>query len=174
LILFLIVLAAQPLTSALRLPRPHQSTCAAPFFVEVAGDDIRFPGVYVVCGRSDLQGLPATAGARGGVTGFPAVLVNRLDLAKGPKLTVRKTSGGHSFNLSEIQAHRRVTLGIPLSLNDASEEELTAIPGVGPGLARAIALERVLRGRFQRLDELLHVRGIGAKLYARMKRYLTP
>jgi competence protein ComEA len=67
-----------------------------------------------------------------------------------------------------------VTLGIPLSLNDTSEEELTAIPGVGPGIAGAIARERVLRGRFQHLDELLRVRGIGPKLYARMKRYVIP
>jgi competence ComEA-like helix-hairpin-helix protein len=174
LILFLILLGAQPLISALRLPRIHQSTCAEPFFVEVAGGDIRFPGVYVVCGRSDLQRLPATAGARGGFTGFPAVLVNRLDLAKGPKLTVWKTLDGHRFSLSEIRAHQRVTLGIPLSLNDSSEEELTAIPGVGPGIARAIAQERALRGRFRNLDELLRVRGIGPKLYARMKRYLIP
>ena len=76
--------------------------------------------------------------------------------------------------MSEIQAHRRVTLGIPLALNDTSEEELTAIPGVGPGIARAIAQERALRGRFHRLDELHQVRGIGPRLYDRLKRYLIP
>ena len=172
LILFLIMVAAQPLRSALRLPQPHRSTCQEPFFVEMAGDDLRSPGVYAVCDRSDFQSLPTFAGGREAPFGFPAGLLRRLDLAKGPKITVRRGPGQYSFILSEIQAHRRITLGIPLSLNDASEVELTAIPGVGPGIAKAIARERTIRGRFDRLDELRRVRGIGPKLYERMKRYL--
>jgi competence protein ComEA len=98
--------------------------------------------------------------------------LNRLDLAKGPKVTVERETR-YSFVLGEIHAHRRITLGIPLALNRASEVELTAIPGVGPGIARAIARERAIRGRFERLDELRRVRGIGPKLYEKMRRYLV-
>jgi competence ComEA-like helix-hairpin-helix protein len=172
LILFLILLVVQPLRSALRLPRPHKSPCAEPFFVEIRGDDIRYPGIYPVCDRSGLQSLPAIAGGQGTPFEFRAELLNRLDLAKGPKVTVRRETGRYSFVLGEIQAHRRITLGIPLALNEASEVELTAIPGVGPGIAGAIARERTIRGRFERLDELRRVRGIGPRLYERMKRYL--
>ena len=171
-LLFLALLGAQPLMSVLHLPQPNQSTCAEPFFVAIAGDDIRSPGIYVVCDRSDLQGLLANAQARGGPFGFPADLVSHLDLAKGPRITVQGEAGGYRFIVSKIQAHRRVTLGIQISLNQASEEELTAIPGVGLGIARAIARERVRRGRFERMDELLRVRGIGPKVYDRMKPYL--
>ena len=80
--LFLILLAVQPLGSILRLPRPHKSPCAEPFFVEIAGDDIRYPGIYPVCHRSGLQGLLAVAGGRGAPFGLSAELSDRLDLAK--------------------------------------------------------------------------------------------
>jgi len=172
LILFLILLTVQPLGSVLRPSRPRNSPCARPFFVEIAGEEIRYPGIYAVCHRSALQGLPAIAGGRGTPFGFPAELLDRLDLAKGPKVTVRREAGRNSFVLGEIQAHRRITLDIPLALNEASEAELTAIPGVGPGIAEAIIRERTIRGRFKRLDELRRVRGIGPKLYESIKQYL--
>jgi competence ComEA-like helix-hairpin-helix protein len=166
------LVVVQPLRSFLGLPQPPQSLREGPFFVEIVGDDIRSPGIYAVCDRSGLQDLSDIAGGRGNLFGFPAELVNRLDLARGPKVTVRRKSGRYAFVLGKIEAHRRITLGIPLSLNEASEVELTAIPGVGPGIAGAIARERTIRGRFERLEELSRVRGIGAKLYERIKRYL--
>ncbi len=172
LVLFLMFLVVQPLRSVLRPPQPRSVPCAQTFFIEIAGETVRYPGVYPVCDRSDLQGLPAVAAGREAPFEFPAELLNRLDLAKGPKVTVRRGTDRYSFHLGEIHAHHKVTLGIPLSLNKAPEAELTAIPGVGPGIARAIAQERTIRGRFERLDELRQVRGIGPRLYERMKRYL--
>jgi len=166
------MLVGQPLRSCLRLPQPSSSACAEPFFVEIAGD-VPSPGIYAVCERSAILDLPAVSGGRGARFGFPAVLLSRLDLARGPKIIVRRGPRRYSFVLGQIQAHRRITLGIPLSLNEASEVELTAIPGVGPTLAGAIARERRSRGRFKRLDELHRVSGIGPKLYDMMKRYLV-
>ena len=173
LILFLMLLVMQPLGSVLRPPQPRTSLCAEPYFVEIAGEAIRYPGIYPIGDHSDCQGLPARAVGRGAPFEFPAELLNRLDLAKGPKVSVRRETDRYSFVLSEIHPHRRITLGVPISINQASEAELTAIPGVGPGIARAIVRERTIRRRFERPDELRRVRGIGAKLYEKMKRYLV-
>jgi competence protein ComEA len=58
-------------------------------------------------------------------------------------------------------------------LNSESKIGLTAIPGIGLGLAKAIVEERTKRGGFKSLDELLSVHGIGEKLYRKMTPYLT-
>lgn len=55
----------------------------------------------------------------------------------------------------------------PLDLNAASEEELTALPGIGPELARRIAAYREDNGPFPTVEALTEVSGIGpAKLEA--------
>lgn len=55
----------------------------------------------------------------------------------------------------------------PLDLNAASEEELTALPGIGPELARRIVAYREDNGPFPTVEALMEVSGIGpAKLEA--------
>lgn len=49
----------------------------------------------------------------------------------------------------------------PLDLNTASAEELTALPGIGPELARRIVEYRETAGAFTTVEELLEVPGIG-------------
>ena len=59
-----------------------------------------------------------------------------------------------------------------VNLNDAGEETLTLLPGIGPGKARAIVEHR--RGHpFRRVDELTKVKGIGRKTFGRLRPYLT-
>jgi len=50
---------------------------------------------------------------------------------------------------------------------------LTAIRGIGPGIASAIVCERARRGGFKSLDELMSVPGIGRKLYIKVSPYLV-
>jgi len=50
----------------------------------------------------------------------------------------------------------------PLDLNQATELELEALPGVGPATATAIVAYRTEHGPFAAVDDLLDVRGIGA------------
>jgi competence protein ComEA len=54
-----------------------------------------------------------------------------------------------------------VLLGRPLDLNQATAEDLAAVPGIGPGLAADVVREREERGPFQSADALRRVRGIG-------------
>jgi competence protein ComEA len=69
-------------------------------------------------------------------------------------------------------ASRGVTGNAPpgdqrININTAGEEELSRLPGVGPATAAAIVADRIERGPFATVDELIRVRGIGpAKLNA--------
>ena len=59
-----------------------------------------------------------------------------------------------------------------ISLNYASESELCDLPGIGPVLARRIIEYRETNGLFQNIEEVTKVKGIKAKLFAKMQAYL--
>jgi competence ComEA-like helix-hairpin-helix protein len=54
-------------------------------------------------------------------------------------------------------------------LNTVNHEELVSIRGIGPALAGRILEERARRGFFTGIEDLLEIRGIGEKSYARLK-----
>ena len=58
-------------------------------------------------------------------------------------------------------------------INVASSEELERIPGVGPSRAEAIIAYRNEHGRFQNVEEIMQVSGIGVTLFDRMRDYIT-
>ncbi|GAA4456495.1 helix-hairpin-helix domain-containing protein [Novipirellula rosea] len=58
-----------------------------------------------------------------------------------------------------------------LDLNAAAEHELSLLPTVGPVLANRIVQDRQQRGRFQSLDDLRRVPGIGPKTIAEIADY---
>jgi competence protein ComEA len=59
-----------------------------------------------------------------------------------------------------------------VNLNDATEEQLTLLPGVGPAKARGIVAYRHSRP-FRRTEELIKVKGIGRKTFGRLRPYVT-
>jgi competence ComEA-like helix-hairpin-helix protein len=56
-----------------------------------------------------------------------------------------------------------------LNLNRATAEDLDGLPGVGPVLAQRILDFRRRHGRFQRVEDLRAVRGIGPRLLERLR-----
>ncbi|WP_336250709.1 ComEA family DNA-binding protein [Stomatohabitans albus] len=61
-----------------------------------------------------------------------------------------------------------------ISINTASQEELEALPGVGPKTAEAIVGYRQEHGPFTAVDHLEAVPGIGRKTVDRLRDYLRP
>ena len=74
---------------------------------------------------------------------------------------------------SPTEAPRPAGAGGAIDLNRAGAEELDALPGIGPVLARRILEHRARQGPFRRVEELLAVRGIGPKLFARLESRVT-
>jgi competence ComEA-like helix-hairpin-helix protein len=60
----------------------------------------------------------------------------------------------------------------PVSLNDASREELERLPGIGPALAARIVEHRERFGRFRRAEHLLLVRGISERRFRQLRPYV--
>lgn len=61
----------------------------------------------------------------------------------------------------------------PVNLNTATVTELMQLPRVGPRTAQRIIAFRQEHGRFQRPEELMHVKGIGEKTFRRLQPYVT-
>ncbi len=61
----------------------------------------------------------------------------------------------------------------PVDVNRAGVDELTSLPGIGPARAAAIVRLRRERGRFETLDDLTDVKGIGLKTLERLRPLAT-
>lgn len=59
--------------------------------------------------------------------------------------------------------------GATVDINTASIEEFDALPGIGPALAQRIVEYRRQNGPFQKVDDLLAVKGVGPKMLAKIR-----
>lgn len=60
-----------------------------------------------------------------------------------------------------------------VNVNTASAAELQTLPGIGEAKARAIVEERQRRGGFERVEDLLEVRGIGEVALEKLRPHVT-
>ncbi len=145
--------------------------------VYVGGDGAR------VVPRSDplLVALPVDvnrhdAGALVGVPGMSQELADAIVAGRlaGPYLhldDLRRVRGISSSRLEDFEPF--LTLGntevLRIDLNQATPESLELLPGVGEVLARRIVEHRQARGRFERVDDLAMVSGVGPALISRVR-----
>jgi len=61
----------------------------------------------------------------------------------------------------------------PVDLNQAGVDELSRLPGIGPGLAQRILAAREAQGRFESVDDLRRVRGVGRAKLQRLRTLVT-
>jgi competence protein ComEA len=74
------------------------------------------------------------------------------------------------------QAHRPPRTAAPVqgacNINSADQAQLSLLPGVGPVRAKAIIAHRQ-KTPFKTAEELVKVKGIGRKTFARLRPYVT-
>ncbi len=74
--------------------------------------------------------------------------------------------------VEKISGPLLIAMGRPIDLNLADENDLIAIPGIGPKLAARILEFRENRGGFSDPRDLIGVRGIGKKKFASISQYV--
>jgi competence protein ComEA len=74
--------------------------------------------------------------------------------------------------LSSLLALAAPVAAAEVNLNTATQEELVALPGIGPAKAKAIIDYRTAHP-FKSVDEVKNVRGIGDHLYESLKDKVT-
>ena len=60
----------------------------------------------------------------------------------------------------------------PININTASEKELDALPGIGPAIAKRIVEHRSSQ-QFTKIEDIMLVKGIGEKKFAKLKELIT-
>ena len=60
----------------------------------------------------------------------------------------------------------------PVDLNDAEQEELEQLPGIGPSTAEKITDYREKNGKFSRIEDIKNISGIGEKTYQNLKDFI--
>jgi competence protein ComEA len=70
-----------------------------------------------------------------------------------------------------ILAHPQASSKI--NINTASVSELQQLPRVGPKVAQRIVDYREKHGKFERIEELMKVQGIGEKTFEQLKNQIT-
>lgn len=86
-------------------------------------------------------------------------------------MTVNINANGQ-LSLGEMSAAKRLLLNIPIDVNQASVEDLILVPGIGEKTAQRIIHFRETSGKLQRLEDLMKIRGIKEKRFAKIKKYL--
>jgi competence protein ComEA len=147
---------------------PSASQRAAKLIVHVLGA-VRRPGLVKLPEHSRVQDA---IDAAGGLTGRadPAELNLAQPLADGQQLVIgtRSDPAGEVRDGGEQGAGSGSSATATLDLNRASQAQLEELPGVGPVTAQAILTWRQQHGRFNRIEELQEVDGIGPKTYAQI------
>ncbi len=123
--------------------------------VDVKGD-VLTPGL-VTLNVGDRVADAITAA--GGLT--PSANVTSLNLAE-------RLSDGQMIFIGNAQSSD-VASDPRININQASETDLDALPGVGPVMAGRIVAWRETNQRFHSVEELQEVPGIGPKVFANLK-----
>lgn len=78
-----------------------------------------------------------------------------------------------TFASTEPSKTSEQTVTEKININVASKIELTQLPGIGPKTADKILSYRKENGKFQKVEDLLNVKGIGEKKLSKIKPLVT-
>jgi competence protein ComEA len=82
-------------------------------------------------------------------------------------------SSGQSSQSSQSASPAQPPAAAPLNLNTATVTDLAKLPGIGPAVAARIVEHRQKNGGFKKIEELMNVRGIGEKMFLKLKPLVT-
>jgi competence ComEA-like helix-hairpin-helix protein len=171
LVLLLIMVVVYMLGSAFPRMDSNKIRCNDTRYIQIDGD-ISCPGVFPLCEIGDVKRFIEIRLGFHNHGCLDPIGTNTI-VQSGLKISIRRGEGECSVHKGEMSAFYKYTLGIPISLNNESEEGLTSIPGIGPHLAKAIIQERAKRGGFRNLNELRCIRGVGSGLLKRIDPFIT-
>ena len=127
------------------------------YYVQVVKDD-RTMGVLPFPSENEVRSFLSRLGLKG-----------EDGIERGLKVVL---SDGDA-RLEAMDGRESILFDIPIDINVADVEDLTALPGIGWKLARRIVDRRGREGPFCSIDDLIDVRGIGRRKIERIRRFIT-
>ena len=139
---------------------------AAKLIVDISGC-IKSPGVYEIADGTRLHEVIELAG---GLTQDADInAINQAELvADGQKILIPVKAEEVDVESSHASTGGSRNNG-KININQADSSALQEIPGVGPATADKIIQYREANGRFQSIEDIKNVNGIGDKTFEKMK-----
>lgn len=160
------------------------SAAAGKIFVDIGGE-VAAPGVYEVTEGTRLFEVINRAG---GLTEEADIdVINRAETVyDGQKILIasyeetkngKNPAGAGSGQMTGGSAGSAQgadnTDGEKVNINTADSAELQSIPGIGPSKADRIIEYRNTQGRFNTIDDIKNISGIGNKTFESIKKYIV-
>ena len=155
----------KPIQIVVPTARPTAPPIATPTAVTIVvqvGGAVNAPGlVYLAAGARVDDAVKAAGGPTADAD------LSRLNLARrvgdGELIVVPKIGDPTSppSGATPGRATATPTILAPVNINTAGIEELDRLPGIGPAIAQRIIDYRNANGPFQRIEDIVKVRGIG-------------
>lgn len=142
---------------------------------------VKKPGVYKISPEARIyQALEAAGGFNADADKEAVNLAAKLEdgsqvhfPAKGEKQeTQSQTPPSAPVKTPGIQAKTPDASRL-VNINTARQDEIETLPGIGPKTALSIIAYREANGAFKRIEDLLLIKGIGAKKYDAVKSMVT-
>lgn len=137
------------------------------YLIDVKGQ-VKFPGVYEVTSDLRVHDVIVLAGGFLDTADTDAInLAQKLQdemVIYVPHLEEETETSIESWSTAQN--------GQKVSINQATESELLTLPGIGPSKASAIIKYRDEFGKFNSIDELTNVSGIGSKTLENLRDYI--
>lgn len=157
---------------------PAGSAGSAIIYVDIGGE-VNVPGVYEVSEGTRLFQVIEKAG---GLTEDADIdVINRAETVyDGQKILIASYEESEKRSKSQILAVPAEQSGVSsaadevrVNINTADSVTLQTIPGIGPSKAERIIEYRNTQGRFQSIDDIKNISGIGDKTFESIKKYIT-
>lgn len=154
------------------------ASAAAIIYVDIGGE-VNVPGVYEVSEGTRLFQVIEKAG---GLTEDADIdVINRAEAVyDGQKILIasyeesEKRSKAQALTASAEQSGVSSAADeVRVNINTADSVTLQTIPGIGPSKAERIIEYRNTQGRFQSVDDIKNISGIGDKTFENIKKYIT-
>jgi len=123
--------------------------------VEVVGDE-HASGIYYVPPGTLVNRFLKSAG-------IAKRFKNNFELKNGMKLIVHPGSEKMEIVVAEIHNAAKISIGMPIDINRASEEDLVLIKGIGPVTAKKILELRQKSKGIKDMKQLMQIKGIKEK-----------
>ena len=143
-------------------------------FVQISGK-VETPGIYSFNKSVTVGEAVARAGGLCPPLKWQAESAwEKMGVENARKIHIKAATDGYAaLRMEWMEVPRRLALGVPLDINQASAAELALVPGINDKLAERIVMRRQSTGGFSGMSDLIAVKGIGPATLKRLQPFLT-
>jgi len=103
--------------------------------------------------------------------GQKVYIPTKEDKSKVEKQAYISSESGNNVIMQTISNDKKGGIS-KVNINTATQEELESLPGIGAAIANRIMEYRQQNGKFQKIEDLQNVKGIGDAKFSKMKKYV--